>query len=599
MNEWHLEEQRREHGGPLLETGTAGGDGKDHEHQREPLQAHSASLPSPLPSSANGQLPTRRPGPPRTRGHIARVLQRFGYDVTERALTDWSSEGYLPHPIGHGRGRGGGRTYTYEQRTIVHHAAVVYQLMRWRARGDYHFFLLWLLGHQAPTTPTLAEHVQALLRTPTDATLTYLLEGFDLEGFDVASAPDVFAALSAMLHQRDHPAGLDVREGADAPEALDALDEATDEMTPVEKAIDHVNERISEHAYATASALRRRRSLNRTFSPAGIEHFVEVMDNTLYNPSFTWLSDDLVRGILGEMTTPMPPVRQPPAPAPASDTSTPPSSGNPPAQGAQRRSAAENCAAQSDGDDRTDGRDDATAEFAPALLRIIRFIHAHWSVPHLDAALAHATPSQLDQARKDLMQAVRLFQSFWSLGSAMLENARATGELARALRSSRQPSVQVASTTGEARRVEGADETLVDSGPASLGGGADDEDIDRDAWTPWGAVSSLESPAELIENLPYWTRMTWGYNLLFLLGIRALPALLALRQDGYGRWIDAVLAAVSTILTVWDETELPPSGEALQAAWYDLLALATQEDQEDAATVAAAASHAPAPRVGR
>lgn len=559
---------------------------QEHGHNRDGLPpgrddsidkgtAHNSTEPS--QAAQDGQPLTRQSVYRRTRRHIARVLQRFGYDVSERALTDWSSAGYLPHPIGRGRGRGGGRVYAYEQRTIVHHAAVVYQLMRWRGRRDYHFLLLWLLGYHTPTAPALAEQIQALLRKPKEVVLTYLLEGFDLKDFDragvnVASASDVFAALTATLHLSDHRAEPDV------PDELDELDATTDEMTLVDEALEHISDRISERVYAIASALQRRRAQTSAVSPAGIERFVEVMDNTLYNPSFTWLSDDLVRGILGEMDTSVSPVRQ--APVEATDTSTSPSSNQMPAQGELQRGVARDRASQSNGGDRTRREDDATTRFAPDIVRMIRFFHAHLSVPHLDAALARATPSQLDRAREDLMQAVHLFRSLWSLGSAEFEHARDAGDLTRFLHSIPRQGAQVASTAGGAVR---AGETS-EPDPASRAGGSNDEDIAEDAWTTWGAGASLESPAELVESLPYWTRMTWGYNLLFMLSLQALPALLALRQDGYGLWIDALLAAVSEILMAWDETGAPPSGETLRAAWYDVLAVAIQEDAVTAAS---------------
>lgn len=69
-------------------------------------------------------------------------------------------------------------------------------------------------------------------------------------------------------------------------------------------------------------------------------------------------------------------------------------------------------------------------------------------------------------------------------------------------------------------------------------------------------------------------RVTWGYNLLLMLAMRLLPVLLALRQDGYGPWIDAVLKAIPEILAGWDETGRIPSGEALRAAWIHVLELA-------------------------
>ncbi len=83
----------------------------------------------------------------------------------------------------------------------------------------------------------------------------------------------------------------------------------------------------------------------------------------------------------------------------------------------------------------------------------------------------------------------------------------------------------------------------------------------RDVLAVLTAFYKLLRPLITFPRFPFWMQIRLQYNLLVEFGLLLLPALLALRQDGYGHWIDMTLAKAREALTdpelrEWLQTEL-------------------------------------------
>jgi hypothetical protein len=85
-----------------------------------------------------------------TAAELRMELERRGYAVTERTLTDWVQKGLLPQREDKGRGRGGGKEYRWSEPDIVERAASVLDLLSDYGRTARIPLALWLLGYDMP-----------------------------------------------------------------------------------------------------------------------------------------------------------------------------------------------------------------------------------------------------------------------------------------------------------------------------------------------------------------------------------------------------------------------------------------------------------------
>lgn len=98
-------------------------------------------------------------------------LNRLGYPLTKRRLTDWTQKGLLPPLRAHGQGRGQGKVYRWEEPDIVRQATDVYELLSTKHRVDALYLPLWLLGYDMPQ-----DAVRAGLLAPIEAALARVPE---------------------------------------------------------------------------------------------------------------------------------------------------------------------------------------------------------------------------------------------------------------------------------------------------------------------------------------------------------------------------------------------------------------------------------------
>lgn len=85
-----------------------------------------------------------------TEQHLIRTLDRLGYKVTKRRLTDWRERGIMPPLCSAGQGRGKGRCYFWSEPDVLKHAITVCELLAYYRRVDDIYLPLWLLGFGVP-----------------------------------------------------------------------------------------------------------------------------------------------------------------------------------------------------------------------------------------------------------------------------------------------------------------------------------------------------------------------------------------------------------------------------------------------------------------
>jgi hypothetical protein len=74
-------------------------------------------------------------------------LERRGYEITERRLTDWRSKGLLPKLKQLGQGRGSGTIHVIEDpETTINQAIAVFEMHERRWRTDSALLGIWCLG---------------------------------------------------------------------------------------------------------------------------------------------------------------------------------------------------------------------------------------------------------------------------------------------------------------------------------------------------------------------------------------------------------------------------------------------------------------------
>ncbi len=84
-----------------------------------------------------------------TPAHLIKVLNRLGYPVTERRLTDWRKKGLLPKLQEKGR-QHHGKVYYWEEPDVVAQAITVHTLMARRSRSDWVLLSTWFAGFEMP-----------------------------------------------------------------------------------------------------------------------------------------------------------------------------------------------------------------------------------------------------------------------------------------------------------------------------------------------------------------------------------------------------------------------------------------------------------------
>lgn len=89
--------------------------------------------------------------------------------MTPRRLVDWRQKGLLPPLVKHGRGRGGGWIYGWEDSLVVEQAIAVEELLAWHSRTDWLQVPLWCLGFSVPAT-----RIRPQLLAIVDAHLDYV-----------------------------------------------------------------------------------------------------------------------------------------------------------------------------------------------------------------------------------------------------------------------------------------------------------------------------------------------------------------------------------------------------------------------------------------
>lgn len=87
-----------------------------------------------------------------------------------RRLVDWRQKGLLPPLVKHGRGRGGGWIYGWEDSFVAEQAIAVQELLAWHSRTDWLYVPLWCLGFSVPAT-----RIRAQLRDIVNAQLDYVV----------------------------------------------------------------------------------------------------------------------------------------------------------------------------------------------------------------------------------------------------------------------------------------------------------------------------------------------------------------------------------------------------------------------------------------
>lgn len=85
-----------------------------------------------------------------TPGELAVTMTQLDRPATKRRLIDWVQKGLLPPPRAHGRGRGRGKVYRWEERDILHRACDVFDLLAWKRRAADLLLPLWVLGYDVP-----------------------------------------------------------------------------------------------------------------------------------------------------------------------------------------------------------------------------------------------------------------------------------------------------------------------------------------------------------------------------------------------------------------------------------------------------------------
>jgi hypothetical protein len=80
-------------------------------------------------------------------------LERRGYEITERRLTDWRSKGLLPKLKQVGQGRGSGTIHVIEDpETTINQAIAVFEMHKRRWRTDSALLGIWCLGFDVDPT---------------------------------------------------------------------------------------------------------------------------------------------------------------------------------------------------------------------------------------------------------------------------------------------------------------------------------------------------------------------------------------------------------------------------------------------------------------
>lgn len=87
-----------------------------------------------------------------TPAHVIAKLKQHGYAMTPRRLGDWREKGLLPPLVAHGKGRGQGWIYGWEDALVVEQAIAVEELLAWHSRTDWLYVPLWCLGFSVPPT---------------------------------------------------------------------------------------------------------------------------------------------------------------------------------------------------------------------------------------------------------------------------------------------------------------------------------------------------------------------------------------------------------------------------------------------------------------
>ena len=81
------------------------------------------------------------------------ALEKLGYYVSPRRVTDWLGKGLLPPLRQRGRGRGQGAKFYWSEPDIVAHAATVCDLLSLKSRTQPALLATWLVGY--PVKPDL------------------------------------------------------------------------------------------------------------------------------------------------------------------------------------------------------------------------------------------------------------------------------------------------------------------------------------------------------------------------------------------------------------------------------------------------------------
>jgi len=77
---------------------------------------------------------------------VVRELQARGFDATHRAVLEWIADGLLPHPRRHGRGRGRGVVYGWDDDRVIQQAVALCLALRYNRRVSNVVIPLWVLG---------------------------------------------------------------------------------------------------------------------------------------------------------------------------------------------------------------------------------------------------------------------------------------------------------------------------------------------------------------------------------------------------------------------------------------------------------------------